>query len=629
MFFKLSRFPATIILILTNLLVFGWCWYTIGSFREPGWSQGLLFRGAEFAPLTLADEGYRLITHMFLHGGLIHLLFNMYALFVVGSEVEQITGTRKFVLVYFLSGFAAALASLYFNLFGIGVGASGAIFGLFGFSLSYQLLQSREENRSVLPVLVNFFLFFIINLMFSKVMNADIAAHIGGLGAGVIIGLSAMVVGSFRLIRAEIIFLPVLILVFIGLPRYQVTYFNFYQKVLAIEDSTMALFDNRGLSDDQFVTEIKKIDLQWDTALYLLDTQPFLPEVLHNDTTKLRGYMGMRKQETTYRALLIEKETYRYLDSIDLTLASMGSFFPLDYPLNMLRTIQVEQDEKPTQNVPIKVWYDADWHELDNPPGEYYRIGSRDSLNRWQGPVQDFYKNGKIQMKGRYLDNEQHGIFIYYSDHDTYSSAGRYEKGNPVGKWEQFYSTGELEREEYFDGSYFVRNIWDSLGNQLVENGEGNYIKQHENGEIAIQGAYHEGRKDGYWYGNHRTGERYFEEYYTNGYLDRGRSRTPDGRTFIYDQSSFYPMPEGGNQVLFKYLETNIKAYKSEKGGVVKISFRVSKVGVLSDFQVDKSLDENLDSLTIDLIKKGPTWIPARQHGHLYQDGFGHVTVEF
>ena len=102
MLLKIKRFPATIILIVVNVLVFGWCWYTIGSFHEPEWTQGLLFHGAEFAPLTLADEWYRLLTHMFMHGGLMHLLFNMYALFIVGSEVEQVTGTQKFLLLYWI-----------------------------------------------------------------------------------------------------------------------------------------------------------------------------------------------------------------------------------------------------------------------------------------------------------------------------------------------------------------------------------------------------------------------------------------------------------------------------------------------------------------------------------------------
>ena len=85
----------------------------------------------------------------------------------------------------------------------------------------------------------------------------------------------------------------------------------------------------------------------------------------------------------------------------------------------------------------------------------------------------------------------------------------------------------------------------------------------------------------------------------------------------------------GGNLVLVEYLEASVKKYDRNKSGTVVLSFRVSSKGVLSDFQVNKSLDDALDAVAIDLILKGPKWIPARQHGHQYQDGFGHVTVEF
>ena len=140
----LKRIPVTIILITINLLVFIYCRVSIGTFNDPTWTQGLLFRGAEFAPLSLDDEWYRIFTHLFMHGSILHLLLNMYALSSVGSEIEQLTGTRKFLFIYFLTGLSASLGSLYFNLFTVGVGASGAIFGLFGFSLIVQLSESRK-----------------------------------------------------------------------------------------------------------------------------------------------------------------------------------------------------------------------------------------------------------------------------------------------------------------------------------------------------------------------------------------------------------------------------------------------------------------------------------------------------
>ena len=130
---KLQHRFATMALILINLVAFVACWYNVGTFEEPLWTKGLLAAGAEFAPLSLDKEWHRALTHLFLHGSVFHLAFNMYALFTTGGVIEQQVGTIKFLWIYFLCGLGASLASLFFNLFTIGVGASGAIFGLFGF----------------------------------------------------------------------------------------------------------------------------------------------------------------------------------------------------------------------------------------------------------------------------------------------------------------------------------------------------------------------------------------------------------------------------------------------------------------------------------------------------------------
>ena len=68
----------------------------------------------------------------------------------------------------------------------------------------------------------------------------------------------------------------------------------------------------------------------------------------------------------------------------------------------------------------IQVWYNEAWEELPAGPGKFYRMGTRDSLGRWQGPVRDYFANGDVQMKGAYTDNLRDGVFIYYTDHNTY-----------------------------------------------------------------------------------------------------------------------------------------------------------------------------------------------------------------
>lgn len=627
----LKRIPVTLFLIVTNIIVFALCRYDIGTFSDPIWTQGLLFRGAEFGPLSLDKEWYRLFTHMFLHGNVMHILFNMYALFSVGAEIEPITGSKKFIWIYLIGGLTASIASLYFNMFVIGVGASGAIFGLFGYSIVVQIAESRKNHHPIGPILINFLIFLVVNFFFAEALNADNSAHMGGLAGGVVLGLVSLTNSSYKTLKGELLLLPVVIALFLALPRYQVTYFKFFQKILSIEDSTAALFDKKGISDDQFLIEFKKEQAGWDTAIAMLDSISYLPEKLHSDTFKLKRYISLRKQEADYRILMIEKESYRYLDSMQLTQEKIQEFRSLEYPLLMMQPIKGSQEEPASKNqLPmVQVWYNDAWEELPGEPGSYYRMGTRDSLGRWQGPVRDFYGNGDVQMKGAYTNNLRDGIFIYYSDHNTYQSAGRYDKNRAVGKWEQFHYNGTLASEEFYLNDYFMKNMWDSLGNPQVVNGEGTYKKFYDNGVLQEQGDYRNGKREGLWIGQHRNGTKYFEEYYSHGDLVSGRARTLDGQTFVYDVSTYIPMPVGGYAKLKEYLDQNIKSMNLGKHGVVELSLSVSENGNPTEFYVNKGADDELNQIAIQLIKDGPKWIPAREHGHKATSGSARVNVEF
>lgn len=624
----LRRTPATLTLIVINIVVFVYCRYTIGTFSEPLWSQGLLFSGAEFAPLSLDKEWYRLFTHMFMHGGIEHLLFNMYALFIAGGEVERITGTKKFLLIYFICGFTASLASLYFHLFVVGVGASGAIFGLFGYSLVVELVESRKSDKPMLPIIINFVIFVAVNLLFAKALNADNAAHMGGLAGGVMLGVLSLLNASYRVVRLEWLLIPVCGLLFSAMPKYQVAYFNFFQKILNIEDSTQALYKIPNLTNEKFLERYRNYNLEWDTALFMLSAHTYLPEELHADTAKLKRYIDLRKQESQFRILMIENESYRYLDSIEWSQQQMKSYNKLDYPLTQLMPIKPPKRDT-SKLLPKQVWYNENWEEVDGPPGSYYRMGMVDTLGRWQGPLRDYYSNEAVQMKGSYTNNQRDGIFIYYTDHNTYSSAGRYDKEKAVGKWESFYDNGQLKSEEYYLDDYYMKNLWDSLGNYMVKEGEGKYIARYGNGIISETGNYKEGRKEGVWQGRHKNGSLYFEEFFSRGRLVSGRSRLLDGQTFVYDESSLYPMPDGGNAKLLVHIEKEVNKINPAVHGKVVLAFRVSISSVLSDFLVDKSLTPELDAKAIEIIKSGPVWLSGRDHGQRAQSGWGWVTIEF
>ncbi len=137
-------------------------------------------------------EYWRLITPIFIHIGLIHLVLNNYALWIIGQEIEQIYGSARFVVLYLVTGVVGSLGSFVFNPLATSAGASGAIFGLFGvmatFAFRYRKeipkTLSREISRRVLPVIG-------INLVFGfSVKIVDNAAHIGGLLTGVVLALA-------------------------------------------------------------------------------------------------------------------------------------------------------------------------------------------------------------------------------------------------------------------------------------------------------------------------------------------------------------------------------------------------------------------------------------------------------
>jgi len=146
--------------------------------------------GSNVGRLTLGGEWWRLFTSMFLHGSLLHLAFNMFALWQVGRLVERIFGSARFCLLYLLAGLAGGIASVLWNPHVNSVGASGAIFGLIGGLLAF----IRRENSGVPPTVVadlrgSLLPFLLFNLSAGFLYpHTDNAAHLGGLAGGWLAG---------------------------------------------------------------------------------------------------------------------------------------------------------------------------------------------------------------------------------------------------------------------------------------------------------------------------------------------------------------------------------------------------------------------------------------------------------
>lgn len=133
-------------------------------------------------------EYWRFLSSMFLHGGIMHLLMNLMVLGIAGFICENIFGTVKFTIIYFLSGIIAGISSLLWhdgNV--ILVGASGAIFGLIGsIAMALILRNNFKENKVALLIIV---IYFVLNIFFGFISNSDNAAHISGFICGMLISL--------------------------------------------------------------------------------------------------------------------------------------------------------------------------------------------------------------------------------------------------------------------------------------------------------------------------------------------------------------------------------------------------------------------------------------------------------
>jgi rhomboid protease GluP len=183
------RFPLTTGLIAINIAVFLLMVFTGASATNPA-PRDILRWGANFAPYTLGGQSWRLITSVFLHYGIIHLLVNMWALWNLGALTEMIFGRKFYLPIYLLTGIAGNIASLAVHPGGIGAGASGAIFGLAGAMISVLKLAKLPAPRNAMRGTLRSLLWFAaFNLFFGyAVPGIDNAAHLGGFICGLILG---------------------------------------------------------------------------------------------------------------------------------------------------------------------------------------------------------------------------------------------------------------------------------------------------------------------------------------------------------------------------------------------------------------------------------------------------------
>jgi rhomboid protease GluP len=150
--------------------------YLIQQYLYPG----LFDQFALFGPLVRRGQYWRLFTVALLHANWLHLLFNMLALWSIGTPVEQIFGRPRFAIIFIGSLLTASIASAYLGPIAVAVGASGAIFGLFGALLAVGRRTGVNYQNIMGTVVLNLAITFLVP-------GIDWRAHVGGLIGGYLI----------------------------------------------------------------------------------------------------------------------------------------------------------------------------------------------------------------------------------------------------------------------------------------------------------------------------------------------------------------------------------------------------------------------------------------------------------
>ncbi len=188
-----SRFILGVLLLMFFIQV------VYGIVRYDSWTtfmgsdiRALVDLGAKVNPYIAQGEVWRLFTATLLHDGIIHLMFNLYALFALGPMLEAYIGPRRFLIIYLLGGLFGSLLSYAFSQ-SISVGASGAIFGIIGATTVYFFRYRNNFGAQGRAILQNMIFVIVINLIFGYTAGyIDNWGHIGGLLGGALVAIGLM-----------------------------------------------------------------------------------------------------------------------------------------------------------------------------------------------------------------------------------------------------------------------------------------------------------------------------------------------------------------------------------------------------------------------------------------------------
>ncbi|MCC7029859.1 MAG: rhomboid family intramembrane serine protease [Chitinophagaceae bacterium] len=299
-------------------------------------ADSLIRWGANYKPLTLAGEWWRLLTCCFIHIGVLHLLMNMYAFLYIGVLIEPILGKTRFIAAYLGTGIIASITSLWWHQLSVSAGASGAIFGMYGVFLAL-LTTSVVEKSTRKPLFFSIAIFVVYNLMSGIKEGVDNAAHIGGIVSGIFFGylfLPSLKKSESPIMKGATVILTIIItllLTFFALKKIPNTIAQYDTTMNALyTNDTIALSVYR-LADTIQKTEklraIREIAIQRCTqsltGIATLEQADFPPHLVYRvKLFKKYFQLRLKSYEIYYKLIDEENETYEsqlngYYNQID------------------------------------------------------------------------------------------------------------------------------------------------------------------------------------------------------------------------------------------------------------------------------------------------------------------------
>jgi len=319
-----ENYLITPILLYLNVFVFLLMILSGVHFLTPN-VESLIGWGGNLRYLTIHGQFWRLLTSIFVHAGIIHLAANMYALLFVGAALEKAIGRNKILFSYLATGIVASLSSLIFHDNIVSVGASGAIFGLFGVLLALLLFKEfnvADVSKKNLLSSVGLFIFYNIIYGFNK-EGIDNAAHLGGLLSGFIIGVLYFLIIKEKL-KPILVYISIPTMVAIGIfysfdnvPDNFGKYDSVIKEFSINEQKALWMYqENSNLASSDEITKYKKrLDDEgiplWNKNKELLSEllENEYPEQLERQIKLLLDYTDLRIESCEIMMKLVENET--------------------------------------------------------------------------------------------------------------------------------------------------------------------------------------------------------------------------------------------------------------------------------------------------------------------------------